>query len=68
MIRKPGAEWRRESAVFTNLRTAATGGVEAVRVAPHLACGLLCWGFATLWISRRWPAASSRTTCFWSSG
>ena len=54
MIRKPGADWQRsdEGAGVRTVRTAAavvTGSARVARRGGHVARGLLCYFFATLW-------------------
>lgn len=52
MIRKPDADWDRESAAVGFARSAgdvARGGAVLVSRGGHAVRGLICWAFAILW-------------------
>ena len=49
MIRKPSADYGREPAALTRLRTVATGSASVVRAGSFYLRGAICWAFAVLW-------------------
>ena len=49
MIRKPDADWGRESAFAASARGVARGGVTLVSRGGHALRGLFFWAFAIFW-------------------
>lgn len=49
MIRKPKADWGRESVLVSHTRSAVVVGAAATKAGTFFLRGLVCWGFAVLW-------------------